>query len=133
MDNPQSSDNRKLTPEQLLAEARQEVAKPESAEKPMKAMTDADAQALLATHNLHATQQPKSKIPFGMLAAVVTLIVLAILASFVVGVLRPSAASKSSGSSSSSSQSNSPANSTSNQIDQYQKSCSNPATAISEC
>ncbi len=102
--------------------------------EPKKEMTDADAQALLATFNTQnkVNAKPEHKLPMGMIFTILTLIVLAIMASALMGYLK-SKGSTGQSDTSTSGQNGSPTNSTSNQINNDVQSCSNPTVAISEC
>lgn len=106
--------------------------------EPKKAMTDADAQALLATFNMQNPKKEEHKLPMGMLITIATLILIVIIASVSIGALKSKGGSSPSntgntGSSSSSNQSNSATDNTSNEINNDANSCANPAVAVSEC
>jgi hypothetical protein len=103
-------------------------------QKPTGIQTNGEAQALLAIQNLQASQQTsKSKLPMKLIIACSALIVLLILTSYLLGAVK----SKGSGSGSSVGLPNqSPTtsgNSTSNQINQDVKTCSNVVNAATVC
>jgi hypothetical protein len=105
---------------------------PVPADKPKPAMTDAEAQALLAIHGAQVAGvgNSKPKVSLGLVITVATLVLLAVLASLALGSFK---SGNNTSQPNSSNQSNSPTNNTSNQINNDVKSCSNPEIAISEC
>jgi len=105
--------------------------------KPKLHLSDSAAQDLLALHNLQAGRQPKTKFPGKLLMIIAALIALAILTTYLVGVVKPGSSSQSPNSDGGlglPSQSNSSnGNGTSNQINQDVKSCSNLVNAATVC
>jgi hypothetical protein len=107
------------------------------ANNPKQAISDAESQALLTITSSGSNQHPKTKAPLRMLISAIVIALFVILAaSFLLGGGFKSLTKGSSGSSSSGSSNQSDPSSTKgtyNQINQDEKSCTNPLTAVSEC
>jgi hypothetical protein len=115
-----------------------EPATPNSAHnKPKLNISDEQAQAILAINNLQRspTQAKNTKMPISLIITLIAVVAIAIVASILVGNIKPKVHAKTSPSSttSNSSSSGTTNDSTTNQINQDVGSCSNPLTAISQC
>ena len=137
MDNPTSPSgtNDQQPASQPEATSHLETAPPQLSSQPSPGLSDADARALLATHNLQtgSSQLKQSKHHIGLLVTIATLIILALFTSYMLGSLKSKDTSKSTTSNSGQPTAGSTNDSTTNQINQDVNSCSNVTTAVSEC
>jgi hypothetical protein len=103
--------------------------------KPDLKMTDGEARALLAMKGLQASERKKAKVPTKLIIAIAALVIGVILVSYLLGALKPgSTHSSSSNGIGLPNQSNSgTGNSTTNQINQDVKACSNGVNALTVC
>lgn len=101
-------------------------------DKPKIEMSDEAVEALLKLNGLSTSSSPKSKPPIKLLIAAAAIVIVAILTSYLLD-----GAAKSVNSSKSAAPANSQANDTSGdttqQINQYVRTCSNPLKALTEC
>jgi hypothetical protein len=106
-------------------------------DKPKLNISDNEAQAILTINNLQARQKPKTKPPIKLLIAVLGLILVVVLVSFLLGAFKPGGNSKSSNPVSGlglPNQSNPKSGKdVSNQINQDVNACSNPLNATTVC
>jgi hypothetical protein len=107
---------------------------PQQQNKSSSNLSDADAQALLAIHNLQSSGNlgQKHKSHIGLLVTVITVVILALFASYMLNSLKPGTNAKTSNAGMVQPNGGS-TNNTTNQINQDVHSCSNVSTAVSEC
>lgn len=106
--------------------------------KPTLHISDEDAKALLAIHGLQPTQVHKGpRLPMSLMIALGALIAVVILASYLLGSLKPGSTPgltpTQSGGAGSNSKSSASGNNITQKINQDVSSCSNPTVAISQC
>lgn len=108
---------------------------PQQAKKANISISDADAQALLAIHNLQSSgnTQKNNKVHIGLIVTVIALVILALFASYMLNGLKVGNNAKSPANNAAQSSSGSSSDTTTNQINQDVHSCSNVTTAVSEC
>ena len=99
------------------------------------AISDKEAQALLAINHMQAPKVSKIELKTKLLIAVVGLILVAVITSVLLGSVGPGGTPKASNLTGPGSSDSNPTsgNGVSNQINQDVKSCSNPVNAVSEC
>jgi hypothetical protein len=106
-------------------------------DKPKIKISDSEAQALLLVQNLQTSQGPKRVLPAKLLIITGILVTLVILASFLLGAIKPSSNSPSTSPTSGlgiPNQTNTYTGSgTSSQINQDVKACANPVNAMTVC
>ena len=103
---------------------------PQQAEAPKRNFTDADAQAILAMHNLQNNgDQRKGKSHLGLFITIIAVVLLTLFASYMLNTLKPAGKTNATSSGSNASATTD----TTNQINQDVKSCSNLSTAVSQC
>lgn len=103
--------------------------------KPKPAITEHEAQALLALNNLQSAPPRKANLPINLVIAMAVLIILAIASSFLLGAFKPGS-SKANGSGSIGLPNQSPTSTgrgVNRQINQDVKTCSNPVNATLVC
>jgi hypothetical protein len=115
----------------------QTVAAANPQDKPKLDISDNEAQAILMINNLQGRQKPKTKPPIKLLIAVLGLILVVVLVSFLLGAFKPGGGTKASNSGSGiglPNQSNpTSGNDVSKQINQDVNTCSNPVNATTVC
>jgi len=112
------------------------VNSPDQTDKPKLDVTVEEAQALLLVNNVQVGKQHKSGPSLSLVISVVILLVAVVAVTYIVGSAKPGKSSNGAGNSitkSTSQSGNTVPNSTSSQINQDVNSCSNLATAVSQC
>jgi hypothetical protein len=132
--NPQPITPDRATTKQPVVSQTEAAIPTNQQDKPKLDLSSSEAQSLLVLNDLQAGKQPKTKVPIKLVTIITVLIMVAVLASFLLGAFKPGGSSKTSGGVGLPSQSDpSSGSGASNQINQDVKACANPLNATTVC
>lgn len=137
MDQQQNADTDSRPPAQPVTAPVAPVSPAAEVTKAALSVSDAEAKALLLINNLEASKQSKRKLPLGIIISIVSLIIMAVVVSMLVGSFKSGGNAGSGGSLGGvglpGQSSPSTGHDVSNNINQDVKTCSNPVNATLVC